>query len=193
MTSINRKFEAYLDEMDIIAIIIPRSLYEETNGVFTLHQDNKKWDLEIINCEEFDHFKKYSCKVHAFIEIGEPYIVKNQQGIETDLQIGAVIRTTEFDEAFSYMGEDLGVSYQTTSSVFKVWAPTATAVNLLLIYPKIKHKEQHQMIRDHNGVWTLKIQGDLEGVYYKYDVCVNLIWRDAVDPYVNAEIGRAHV
>lgn len=43
--------------------------------------------------------------------LGKTYIINDEDGLETDLQIGAVIRSDEFDKKFYYDGNDLGANY----------------------------------------------------------------------------------
>ncbi len=187
MAEIHRAFEAYLDHLNVITILIPLSYHGGNSSLFTLYdQQNHSWDIEIKNCIQIDGYKKYHCTVNAFLQIGNYYSIKDEHNSETDLQIGAVIRTEEFDEAFYYEGDDLGVTYTSVSTVFKIWAPTASEVTLLLYNKRLNREEIHPMSRETNGVWVLAVKGDLEGYYYKYNVCVNLIWRDAVDPYAKA-------
>lgn len=180
-------FEAYLDELNVITILVPLSYQKGLATSFTLY-DNRQhsWELEIKQCIEIEGYKKYQCSVNAFLDIGNSYFIRDEFQSETDLQIGAVIRTKEFDDAFYYEGEDLGVTYTSTSSQFKLWAPTASDVMLILFHKQRNREEIHQLQRENNGVWTITLPGDLDGFYYKYNVCVNLVWREAVDPYAVA-------
>lgn len=102
------------------------------------------------------------------------------------------------DKRYYYDGNDLGLIYLQESSQFKVWAPTATKLNLVLyddagVYNKdglvTDHTdgEEMPMERNDNGVWQIKISADLKGKYYMYKVefadgKVNY----SVDPYANA-------
>lgn len=180
-------FEAYLDRLNVITILMPHSYNNGQSTTFTLYdQQHHLWELEIKEVAVIDGYNKYQCTVNAFLDIGSSYVIRDEYQAETDLQIGAVIRTKEFDEAYYYEGDDLGVTYQSTSSQFKLWAPTASEVMLVLYQKQSNREEIHQMSRENNGVWVLSIPGDLDGFYYKYKVCVNLVWREAVDPYTVA-------
>lgn len=74
-----------------------------------------------------------------------------------------------------YEGKDLGLTYSTEYSVFKVWAPTALAVSLVL-YETGGYRlnaESHKSVvdsgrivymqRSNGGVWQTKLSGDLKG------------------------------
>jgi len=180
--------------MSVITILVPYSSQPNRLNSFSLHGPDESCDLEIIEYNEIEKFRKYRCKLKQSITIGENYFVKDEFDTETDLQIGAVIRTEEFDELFEYKGNDLGVTYRPEASTFKVWAPTATEVKIHLYFHNPEHEEIYTMKRQECGVWSVTIQGDLDGVYYLYNLCINLEWRKAVDPYavaltVNSEYG----
>ena len=186
LLKIKRVFEAYLDEMNVITILLPRTYFDGKSRFFSLCRNDSKWELEIVQTTESDHRIKYVCKINTSLEFGAKYQIIDEHGSATDLQVGAVIRTQAFDEAFVYNGDDLGITYTKNDSTFNVWAPTATFVKLKLIYSTGDFVETHKMTRLNNGVWSLTMTGDLEGVYYTYLVCVNLVWNEAVDPYANS-------
>lgn len=92
----------------------------------------------------------------------------------------------------------LGVTYRKNKSVFRLWAPTARAVSLVLykdagIYDEsglvMDHEggQEIRMNRGDNGVWTSIITGDLAGRYYLYKIKHDHGgYRFAVDPYATA-------
>ncbi len=100
---------------------------------------------------------------------------------------GISVFDQDFDNLFSYDGEDLGVTYSTAQSVFCLWAPTAQEAEVAL-YDSWKAEQAHivPMIRDVRGAWRLTVDGDLEGKYYTYRVRIGDKWNEAVDPYVRA-------
>jgi pullulanase len=195
MLKVKRTFEAYLDEMNLITILMPKSHFQGIASMFTLENHHgEKQNLSIQRQIDLQQFIKYECRLDFPIEIGQRYIIFEEHGAFTDLQIGAVIRTMEFDNRYYYDGEDLGVTYDKQRTVFKLWAPTATEVKLKLWSEKNPEPQMLSMTRAEKGVWTISVAGDLEGYYYTYLVCVNLIWREAVDPYavavsINGEYG----
>ena len=99
---------------------------------------------------------------------------------------------------YYYDGDDLGLSYSSKKSMFKVWAPTAKKVSLMLynnpgIYNDdgivVDHTDgkEFSMKKLTRGIWRVKHYGDLDGMYYMYKVefedgTVNY----AVDPYAYA-------
>lgn len=94
-----------------------------------------------------------------------------------------------------YEGRDLGLSYTPEYSVFKVWAPAAAAVSLVL-YNSGKEGGNAEtsddarltyMLRRDGGVWQVKVTGDLKGKFYMYRVVYgDGTIREAADPYAAA-------
>ncbi|WP_226003433.1 type I pullulanase [Paenibacillus sp. BJ-4] len=98
----------------------------------------------------------------------------------------------------TYEGYDLGLTYTSAGSLFKVWAPTAQQVHVALyddagVYDQEGNVQEHGggreflMSRDDQGVWSVELEGDWNRYYYMY----RLEWADhtvhyAVDPYATA-------
>ncbi len=180
-----RKFSAFLDEMRIITILLPNMYHNGHSSRFFLIKNDWKVELEILEVRPLDGKTKYVCRSPVEPEIGKIYRIADQYGEETDLQIGAVIRTPEFDRKFYYPGP-LGMAYSPERTVFRVWAPTATNVKLNLYNRDLTKAASMEMTRKDRGVWELAVSGDLEYYFYTFSVCVNFCWREAVDPYAVA-------
>lgn len=99
----------------------------------------------------------------------------------------------------TYEGKDLGLTYSAEYSMFKVWAPTAFAVSLVLYATGGNgisaghtgdYKDNGRIInmqRSDGGIWEVRVSGDLKGRYYMYravfaDGSIN----EAADPYATA-------
>ena len=186
MISNDRKFFAYLDEMNIITILLPLSYHHGLSASFTLSSDHQNQSLEIIEKGQIENNYKYICNIEEEIYFEKSYWVIDEHEGKTDLQMGAVIRTDTFDEKFYYPDHDLGVICEEGQTQFKLWAPTATQVKLKLRPPNNSFSEIVKMKREDKGVWSTTIQRDLEYYHYTYLILVNQEWREAVDPYVNA-------
>ncbi|UQZ34448.1 type I pullulanase [Paenibacillus sp. PK3_47] len=100
---------------------------------------------------------------------------------------GISVFAQEFDELFSYEGDDLGVRYTPSSSVFCLWAPTAQEAEVML-YDSWQDTAgvALPMTRDVRGTWRLTAAGDLEHKFYTYRVRIGDRWNEAVDPYARA-------
>ena len=85
--------------------------------------------------------------------------------------------TPEFEVQYTYTGDDLGA----------VWAPTADSVKVNLYESGTAGTEdlieQIEMAPDANGTWVVTRMGDLNGVYYTYEVEVDGMVNEACDPY----------
>lgn len=186
LLSVKREYDAYLDDMNIVTILIPKQTYHGEDKSFYLERDGQIEQLEILDAYSIDHHQKYIGKITDFIEFGKTYSIIDENGIKTDLQIGAVIRSEAFDEMFYYDGNDLGITFEENYINCKVWAPSATEVKLKLTNPTNFEVHEFPLIREQRGVWTVKIDRSFEEFYYTYLVCVNLIWNEVVDPYAKA-------
>lgn len=186
MISIVRNFHAYLDELRVVTIILPLSYHGGISASFYMKDGQNRTSLQIIRKIEIDSAIKYICRIPFEPVFGKTYWVIDGHGGETDLQIGAVIRTMPFDEKFYYSGDDLGVTYGQQETAFKLWAPTATQVLLKLSSPEALDSEVIEMTREPKGIWIAAISKDLEYWNYSFLLCVNLEWREAVDPYAVA-------
>lgn len=95
--------------------------------------------------------------------------------------------TEEFESQYTYAGEDLGAVWTKDATTFRVWAPTAAAVKVNLYEGGAAGEndllEQLDMIPDVNGTWVVTKDGDLNGVYYTYQVSVDGKTNEACDPY----------
>jgi pullulanase len=79
-----------------------------------------------------------------------------------------------------YEGNDLELTYSAQSSNFRVWAPTATNVKLLLYDNGNEGNayKMYDMIRSEKGTWKLKIDENLKGKFYTFQVRIGEKWLD---------------
>jgi pullulanase len=83
-----------------------------------------------------------------------------------------------FDDYPVYEGNDLELIYSPQASKFRVWAPTATEVKVLL-YDNGHEGGAYQtldMKRAEQGTWTLKVKENLKGKFYTFQVKINDKW-----------------
>ncbi|WP_121611387.1 type I pullulanase [Mesobacillus foraminis] len=186
MIAIKRMFDAYLDEMQTITILLPHSYHHGSSSAFYIHDGNENIPLVIKERIPLADSVKYICHTTFRPDIGKVYSVLDDHGGKTDLQIGAVIRTKEFDQSFAYEGDDLGVTLLPDKTLFKIWAPTSTQVKLKLWNKDDGAPELRVMHRGDKGIWSIEVDGSLELYRYSFLVCINLEWREAADPYAKA-------
>ena len=94
----------------------------------------------------------------------------------------------EFDLQYAYDGCDLGATCTPDRTVFKLWSPEASGVELFLYQqddtgPWFGH---WRLEPEDRGVWTCVIERDLHGVYYDYEVTVEGNTARTADPYAAA-------
>jgi len=85
---------------------------------------------------------------------------------------------TSFDAYPSPIQETLWPNYTKEASIFKLWSPTADKV-ILNLYDNGSEGhplERHEMIRYAEGIWSTRIQGNLQGTYYTYRVHIDGEW-----------------
>ncbi|KAF0139693.1 MAG: pullulanase [Stygiobacter sp.] len=106
--------------------------------------------------------------------------------------------TTEFWQHYKgldkfYSDKKLGSFVEGEKTFFRLFAPSATLVKLC-VFQKVNDKisKDYYMIRDEQGVWELKLDGDFSGrfygykVYHKGDDFSNPSIPVCVDPYAKA-------
>lgn len=111
------------------------------------------------------------------------------QGDRYKVSMPNVYRSEEFENAYAYDGDDLGATWTSTSTTFKVWAPTAKSVKVQLYATGSdaeegsKKLETYPMTKSDKGTWVTTVDGDLNGVYYTYLTDVSGNVEESCDPY----------
>ena len=94
----------------------------------------------------------------------------------------------EFEDKYTYTGDDLGATYTKEKTTLKVWAPTAVAVSVRLYNDGDKEvqpipTEEIAMEKSEKGTWVVTLNGDMNGTYYTYNVDLETTINEACDPY----------
>jgi pullulanase len=103
-------------------------------------------------------------------------------------ELGDLYASAEFEKAFHYPGTDLGFTYTAAATSFRVWAPTASAADLL-VYANDSEKVAGQtipMTKSVNGTWVVTLPGDQHLTIYNFQVKLGDRLVEAVDPYAKA-------
>lgn len=186
MPGISRPFEAYLDEMRTITVLVPKSRASSCSPPFLLEDDQGgKIELSVKATEELEEKFKYVLESSRPVPFGRVHKVCCEESVWTDLQIGSVTRSAAFDKAFFYDGR-LGAFYSKERTLFKVWAPTASTAAIKLESPDSLQTNTFQMMRREKGVFEVTVEGDLNGWSYLYKLYVNGTPLLTVDPYAKA-------
>lgn len=91
------------------------------------------------------------------------------------------------DSRYVYTRDDLGAIYSSKKTQFRLWAPMANRVELI-IYEQgdTVNGTSYEMKRDQQGTWVVLLAGDWHGKFYTYRVHVHDQVREAVDPYAKS-------
>lgn len=93
------------------------------------------------------------------------------------------------DEYPAYKGNDLGLSYTSKSSVFRVWSPPASEVELRL-YKEGIGGEPYRMVpmqKSVSGTWVVTVHENLKGFFYTLRTKIDGKWNmEVTDPYARA-------
>ena len=107
-------------------------------------------------------------------------------------------RSSEFEETYTYYGQDLGCTCREESTLWKLWSPAATEAELRLYTvgsaaeatPYVEGVEKpyliRPMLRKEQGVFELTLTGDYHGIYYIYRLKIGDEWVETADPYAKA-------
>lgn len=156
------EFRSYKIKIENGGKELPISKYCVVNNdiIFTLIDDVN------IKYETFVRYEKLYEKVHYF----------------------PLFSTREFDDKY-YHHTYLGAIYHKKFTIFRVWSPAASHINLLL-YNKCNLCSYETRIKipmkESNGLWSLVVKGDLQGLCYNYEVNVYNKIHEVVDPYSKA-------
>ena len=89
---------------------------------------------------------------------------------------------------FYYDGNDLGVIVNDMSTSFKIWAPAADRVEVLIFADENDQsiKRKFELVKDKNGCWSTIISENLSGNYYLFIIDYGENSYEAIDPYARA-------
>ncbi|WP_029233119.1 type I pullulanase [Butyrivibrio sp. VCB2006] len=128
----------------------------------------------------------YDLTIASELEYNRNYRV-GFDGQEYTVNMPIIYSTQEFEDKYTYEGDDLGANYSKDKTVFRVWAPTAEAVSVNLYESgdswEKDLKESVEMTTDEKGTWVAEVSGDLAGTYYTYTAILDGLSVEACDPY----------
>lgn len=109
------------------------------------------------------------------------------------LTYDGIYDSPEFEDAFGYQGE-LGVILKENSTLFKLWAPVSSAVELILYDTGTPRNlggtdtpiAVHTMIPGEKGTFSIELPGNLHGTYYTFSVTNGTATHEVMDPYAYA-------
>ena len=163
---------------------------------FELYEDGKKIE-EVVPTAPFT---SGTFDLSSNVSLTHGYSIKAiyEDGfeIESNVDVTKLYESDEFASLYNYEGDDLGATYAANKTVFKVWSPFAEGIKLRL-YDNGTPKElsddgddtylPYTMVKGEKGVWSVEVEGNLEGKYYTYAVTgVRGADVEVVDPYAKS-------
>lgn len=114
------------------------------------------------------------------------------EATKADEKIDYQAYAKELDK-YAYSGNDLGASYSSEKTTFKVWAPKADSVKVNIF----EHGSDDEgdagsietkllSLNKDTGVWSISLEGDYLGKYYTYSVKYGEDVKEAADVYAKA-------
>lgn len=93
----------------------------------------------------------------------------------------------------NYYNNNLGCTYNSDKTEFRVWSPDATDVRVQLFKTGSDEEQGAQKLESyglkldtHTGIWSVVVFGDLKNLYYTYLVTVNGQTKETQDVYSKA-------
>jgi pullulanase len=125
--------------------------------------------------------------LNSSISLTERYQISHPTFGSSEIALGNLVTSSEFEKKFTYTGNDLGPTFKNDSTSFRLWAPTATKVELLTFTSATSDlKNRYSMKQDIQGTWVYTLDGNQDGLIYNYNVEVYGATNEAVDPYVRS-------
>lgn len=184
-----RQFNAYLDTTADIRILLEKRFYHP-DLTFTIASDKGEEALLIEQCTEQEQTVTLYLSSPIPLSLTSDYTIYDQDRNAAELAYGFIVRSSLFEQTFTYDGQDLGSHYSPTETQFKLWAPISKAVFLVL------DGTPFPMHRQEKGVWQVTVAGDFDGTSYHYLHKVNGKWISVHDPYAlssKANAGDSYV
>lgn len=104
-------------------------------------------------------------------------------------QVKIKAQVPDFSKYPVYNGKDLGLTYNPSQSIFRVWSPTAEKAELLF-YKEGAGGEplfRSGLKKSIGGTWVTSIKKELKGMFYAFRVMINGQWMlEVPDPYAKA-------
>ena len=151
-------------------------------------QDGVSYELSKVWSENPGKENSASLMTKDVLDFGKTYTLQMKGHVSTQVSVADAFSTEEFEKAYTYEGDDLGAVYGKDKTDFRLWAPTASEVNINFYKEGSGNNYigSYAMLKAEKGTWTYTAVGDFKNTYYTYSVTVDGITREAVDPYAKA-------
>ena len=180
---------AQIDELRLISLSTNEKLEVAGDGPgeFRVVSDSGEVPITVARSRFVNQFtNQIVLELAADLDLGVSYRVEHPYFGSRVLVPGAVFGSEAFAERYHFDGQ-LGAIYSQSGTTFRVWAPTAEAVNLLR-YESADGElaERIEMTPGENGTWSSYLSGDQHLTVYNYEAVFSSRTNEAVDPYAVA-------
>lgn len=184
------RMQAYADDFDIISVYLSKNFYSGDSRDFYIRDlHGIKHELIIENIENRDTVNKYRLRLKdAKLELGRVYDVVEYHGLAVELQFRYLVQKSEFLSMFYNGREDFGATVTGSSTLFVVWAPTATSASVII--NPYGERRTFAMKRVERGAWQIRVPENLHGQDYLYLINVNGSVVETTDPYAYSSIAN---
>lgn len=148
-------------------------------------QDGKKYEIVKVWSQNPGVENSAELIMKENVDFGNTYTINMKGHVSTTVSVSSAFSTEEFEQAYTYDGDDLGATYTEEKTDFRLWAPTASNVEINFYEEGTGDNliETQAMQRGEKGTWTYEATGDRKNMYYTYSVTVDGETNEAVDPY----------
>lgn len=161
-----------------------------TKNDFTISDGPKVTSVRTKN-PQFSKDTELILTLNSSVSLAKRYQISHPTLGKASIAIGNLVTSSKFEKEFTYAGNDLGPTYSKGSTSFRLWAPTATRVELLTYSSATSVVEKRfPMKRDVQGTWVYKLKGDRDGLIYAYSIDVYDETNVVVDPYVKSAVAN---
>ena len=170
---------AYIDSFDKVTILIDKSIYKQDKK-FYYYPNNRKKLLCILNEYDDGKYYKYIIK-NPGVDLHLEYRISDDDLNETIIKSGSIVRDPKFDLEYFYDGP-LGFEYHKEYTIFRIWSPCAKEI-IVDIFNNNGFEKKIPLEYVSKGLWSIKVDMNLDGYGYKYLVRVFDKFLYTLDPY----------
>ena len=179
---LNTFFCAKMIDYNKIKIIIFSNIGKDDNVPILLYDNHGLIEPLTITSQSFlNGLVVYECRPSVKLELGNEYSIGIESFGVCPVNVDDFPFRDDFDQEYTYDGDDLGANYSKNETTFKIWAPLASKVVLLLKENDVF--ETFKMEREDKGVYSITIKGDLDGYRYRYQITNSGVSDIVIDPY----------
>ncbi len=168
-----------------IDVLLFTTAQMEYNPSFTLFIDGvKAYKPTIIRRTANKDVYLFRLELKESYDFSKRYFIAFMNFPLQTIDISNVPDFKEFDQLFSYDGDDLGNTYTKEETSFALWAPISPSVQLLI--ESDSGFISYDMTRTDKGVYRLTLKGDYKNKKYCYLIENNGVCRETPDIYAKA-------